>query len=37
MKYLQAMIMTPAIDPALVQTIWDNDVKDLIGAYTMNP
>ena len=37
MKYLQAMIMTPAIDPALVQTIWDNDVKVLIGAYTMNP
>lgn len=37
LKYLQQMIKTPAIDPALVQKVWDNEVKDLIGAYTMNP
>jgi len=37
MKYLQQMIKTPAIDPALVQKIWDDEVKGLIGAYTMNP
>lgn len=37
MKYLQQMIQIPAINPVLVQKVWEDNIIDLIGAYTMNP